>query len=89
MYILSNISNLILVVANIRIKVHKWNFIRDNLVGGQFICRETCCFVHLARKNILQPKEKMAGAICRGEAISFLPYFDFTLMDVYRNAGIK
>ena len=35
----------------------------SNLGGGQFICREICCFVHLARKNILQPKEKMAGAI--------------------------
>ena len=30
----------------------------DDLGGRQLICRETCCFVHLARKNILQPKEK-------------------------------
>lgn len=30
----------------------------SNLGGGQFICREICCFVHLARKNILPPKEK-------------------------------
>lgn len=30
----------------------------SNLGGGQFTCRETCCFVHWARKNILQPKEK-------------------------------
>ena len=49
---------MILVATNIRIKVHKWNFISNNLVGGQFICRETCCFVHLSRKNILQAKEK-------------------------------
>ena len=30
----------------------------SNLGGDQFICREICCFVHLARKNILQTKEK-------------------------------
>ena len=38
-------------------------FYESNLGGGQFICREICCFVHWARENILQPKEKMAGAI--------------------------
>ena len=38
------------------------------------MCRETCCLVYLARKYLLQPKEKIAGgAICHGAAISFLP----------------
>lgn len=63
MYILSNISDLMLVATNIRIKVHKWNFIRNNLVGGQFICREICCLVCLARKYLLQSKKKMAETI--------------------------
>ena len=35
----------------------------SNLGGGQFICREICCFVHLARKNILQTITEMAPAI--------------------------
>ena len=61
----------------------------SNLGGGQFICREICCFVHLARKNILQPKKKMAETIFMAQPSRLFPYFDFTLMDVYRNAGIK
>lgn len=46
-------------------------------------------FCTLGSGKYFAAKRKMAGAICRGEAISFLPYFDFTLMDVYRNIGIK
>jgi len=34
-------------------------------------------------------KRKMAEPICSGAAISFFPYFDFTLMNVYMNTGIK
>ena len=49
---------------------------------GQFICREICCFVHLARKNILQPKKKMAETIFMAQPSLFFPYFDFALMNV-------
>lgn len=42
-----------------------------DLGGGQFICREICCFVHLARKNILQSKKKIAETIFHGATISF------------------
>ena len=78
MYMFSNISNLVLVAVNIGIKVHKWNFIGDNLGGGQFICRETCCFVHLARKNILQAKEKWLRPFSWRSHL--IPYFDLVCL---------
>ena len=37
----------------------------------------------------IEPKEKMAVAIFHGEPFLFFPYFDFTLMNVYMNTGIK
>ena len=60
----------------------------SNLGGGQFICRETCCLVYWARENILQPKEKNGSSHFPWRS-HLSPYFDFTLMNVYRNAGIK
>jgi hypothetical protein len=72
---LSNISNLILVAANIRIKVYKWNFIKDNLGEGQFICRETCCFVHWGQEKYFAAKRKMAGAIIAWRSHLFLSLF--------------
>ena len=40
--------------------------------GSQLICREICCFVHWAKKNILQAKEKWLEPIHYGAAIFFL-----------------
>ena len=52
----------------------------SNLGGGQFICREICCFVHWARKYFLQPKEKMAGAISLWRSHRFFPSLISTLL---------
>ena len=61
----------------------------SNLGGGQFICREICCFVHWARKNILQPKERWQEPFAEAKPYFFFLYFDFALMNVYMNTGIK
>ena len=83
MYMFSNISNLVLVAVNIGIKVHKWNFIGDNLGGGQFICRETCCFDVFGSEKYFAGKRKMAETIFKAQPSLFCPHFDFTLMNVY------
>lgn len=44
----------------------------SNLGAGQFIRRESCCFVHWARENILQPKEKWLEPFYYNTFIFFL-----------------
>ena len=61
----------------------------SDLCGGQFICRETCCFVHWARKNILQQKKNSWSHYIMAQPSLFFPYFDFTLISVYMSTGIK
>ena len=62
---------MILVATNIRIKVYKWSFIKDNLGGGQFICRETCCFVHWGQEKYFAAKrEKMAEPIFMAQPVT-------------------
>ena len=48
---------------------------------GQFICRETCCFVHWARENILQAKKWL-------RPFSWRSHLFFSLFRLYFNERI-
>ncbi len=60
----------------------------SNLGGGQFICRETCWCIWLGKIFCSQKKNGNSYYIMAPPSL-FFPYFDFALMNVYGNTGIK